>query len=266
MSTTTEYRSDHALAAYEALAEGYDVLTAGYSYERWLEQIEAMALERGVRGRAVLDVACGSGHSFLPLLRRGWEVTACDLSPAMVRLAAEAAGEAASVFVADMRSLGAIGAFDLVTCLDDAVNYLLEEDELVDAFAGMRRNLAPGGVAVWDVNTLGAQRAAFASDFVRDGGETVVIWHGQTEDEPGPGGVVQAAIDVFVQDGDRWRRSRGVHRQRHWTLSAVTDLAGEVGLRMLAVYGQSRGAKLIEPPDEERDGKLLFVACRDDEA
>jgi hypothetical protein len=56
-----------------------------------------------------------------------------------------------------------------------------------------------------------------------------------------------------------------VHRQRHWTLSTVTDLAAQAGLRMLAVYGQSRGAKLVEPPDEERDGKLLFVACRDDE-
>ena len=60
---------------------------------------------------------------------------------------------------ADMRALPAFGEFDLVTCLDDALNHLLTRDELLAALQGIRRNLAPGGVAVWDLNTLAAYRA-----------------------------------------------------------------------------------------------------------
>ena len=82
---------DPALAAYEALAPFYDEFTAGYDYDRWLDGLEALALEHGLRGRSLLDVACGTGKSFMPMLARGYEVTACDLSPAMVELAREGA-------------------------------------------------------------------------------------------------------------------------------------------------------------------------------
>ena len=59
------------------------------------------------------------------MLERGWEVTACDISAAMVELARAKVGDAAELSVADMRELPSFGEFDLVWCLDDAVNYLL---------------------------------------------------------------------------------------------------------------------------------------------
>src|SRR5918999_1163154 len=107
-------REDPALSAYEGLAPFYDELTAAYDYESWLDGLEALALEHGLAGRRLLDVACGTGKSFLPMLRRGYEVTACDLSPAMVALAREKAppGEA-DLLVADMRELPRLGEFDL---------------------------------------------------------------------------------------------------------------------------------------------------------
>ena len=78
-------------APYEALADVYDLLTDGYAHERWLGALERLARAHGLRGRRVLDVACGTGSSFLALLDAGYEVTACDLSPAMARRAAEKA-------------------------------------------------------------------------------------------------------------------------------------------------------------------------------
>ena len=130
-------REDPALSAYEGLAPFYDELTAAYDYESWLDGLEALALEHGLAGRRLLDVACGTGKSFLPMLRRGYEVTACDLSPAMVELAREKGGGAADVLVADMRELPVLGEFDLVTCLDDSLNYLLEGGEMASAIRGM---------------------------------------------------------------------------------------------------------------------------------
>src|SRR5919199_6068691 len=141
---------DQAQAAYDGLAEHYDAFTAGYAHERWLDALARLAREHGLRGRRLLDVACGSGKSFLPMLARGYEVVACDLSPAMVACAREKAGDAADVVVADMRELPALGRFDLITCLDDAVNYLTTERELGAALHGFARSLRRGGVAVFD--------------------------------------------------------------------------------------------------------------------
>ncbi len=71
---------DHAGPAYAALAPHYDRFTAGYPYENWLAQIESRALACGLVGRRALDIGCGTGKSFAPLLARGYSVSACDLS------------------------------------------------------------------------------------------------------------------------------------------------------------------------------------------
>lgn len=246
-----------ALAAYEALAHGYDVLTAGYPYDRWLGQIEAIALAHELRARRMFDVACGTGRSFTPLLDRGWEVVACDLSPAMAARAHEAARGRAEVFVADMRELDRFGAFDLVTCLDDGLNYLLDEDELRAALAGLGRNLAPGGVAVWDVSTLRMYRTLFAIEQTAEGEGIVVSWRGRSSADVGPGQLAEAVVEVLA--GDR-PPSVAVHRQRHWPLDEVGRIARDAGLEILDVFGQHRGALLERGADESVHFKALFVA------
>src|SRR3954453_12141681 len=87
---------DPARAAYELLAPFYDSYTREYGHERWLANLEAIATAHGLRGNRLLDVGCGTGKSFLPMIERGYEVTGCDISPAMVERAREAAGGAAA--------------------------------------------------------------------------------------------------------------------------------------------------------------------------
>ena len=258
--------ADGALTAYEALADGYDVLTAGYPYESWLGQIEAISRDMGVRGRRMFDVACGTGRSFAPLLDRGWEVVACDLSPAMAARAHERAAGRADVFVADMRALERFGGFDLVTCLDDALNYLLTEDDLRAALAGLRRNLAPGGVAVWDVSTLRMYRTLFAMEATQEGGDVQVAWRGRGSSDFAHGGIAEAVVDVVVSGEEGGSRcSTGLHRQRHWPLEDVARIAGEAGLEIARVFGQHRGALLERDADEAIHFKALFVARAADE-
>src|SRR3954469_19414203 len=117
---------DPTYEAYELLAPFYDLYTNKYGHEGWLATIEAIALEHGLRGSRLLDVGCGTGKSFLPMLARGYEVTAFDISPAMAARACEAAaGSEAEVLVADVRDLPQLGRFDIATALDDALNYML---------------------------------------------------------------------------------------------------------------------------------------------
>src|SRR3954454_10065655 len=101
--------TDPACAAYDSFAPFYDLYTHDYAYRPWLRNIETAAIGHGLLGSRVLDVCCGTGKSFMPLLERGYDVTACDLSEGMVTRARDAAGGAAEVLVADVRRLPALG-------------------------------------------------------------------------------------------------------------------------------------------------------------
>src|SRR3954466_120947 len=111
--------SQHARAAYEVFAPHYDEFTAHHDYDAWTRSLEGLARECGLRGRRLLDVACGTGKSFVPYLERGYEVCACDISPAMLELAAEKAADRARLEVCDMRALPRLGIFDFICCIDD---------------------------------------------------------------------------------------------------------------------------------------------------
>jgi SAM-dependent methyltransferase len=251
-------------AVYDTLADAYDALTAGYCHERWLSELERLALNLGLVGRRVLDIACGTGKSFLPLLGRGYEVSACDISPAMVHQARLKAPEA-DVFVADMRSLGSVGSFDLVTCLDDALNYLTDEEEMLMALRGVRENLAPCGIALWDLNSLCMYRTAFASDWVCERDGFFIAWQGAATGKFAPAAIAEATVDVFTLGrGREWKRRRSTHRQRHWSVAAIAEIAARAGLQLVEVRGQHRGARLDQSVDEELHTKIVFVARRDD--
>lgn len=247
-----------ALLAYERLAPVYDDFTDGYDHDAWIGRLERIARNHGANGPRVLDVACGTGKSFAPLLERGYDVWACDISPAMVAHARRCAGiEPERVLVADMRELPELGAFALVTCLDDAVNYLLDEDDLVAAFASVSRLLAPDGVYVFDVNTLATYRAGFAVDAIFERPLAAATWRGETIAPIEPGALCAASI-AFADDMEGVSR----HIQRHHPEPTVRRALTSAGLVCRAVLGQSTGGVLHEDPDEERHTKLVYIAGR----
>jgi SAM-dependent methyltransferase len=248
-------------APYEPLAEVYDLLTAGYGHERWLGELERLARAHGLRGRRLLDVACGTGSSFLALLDAGYRVTACDLSPAMARRAAEKAGGRATVHVADARRLPRLGAFDLVTCLNDAINHLVEPDDVLRALTGMRANLARGGLLVFDVNTFRAYRSA--GDVVSADDDRLVAWRGRLATISEPGALAEVVVEVFERlPGDVWRRGCHCQPHRHYPLAQVRDLVARAGLRIVATRGQRTGAILDADVDEDLHTKAIFLAAR----
>jgi SAM-dependent methyltransferase len=247
-----------ALLAYEQLAPVYDRFTAGYDHDAWIERLLQIARAHGQSGLRVLDVGCGTGKSFAPLLARGFDVWACDISPAMVaRARMRPDVDSARVLVADMRDLPALGPFDLVTCLDDAVNYLLTPDDLAAAFASVVRVLAPRGVYVFDVNSLATYRAGFAAHATFERPLAAAVCRGETTEAIEPGALCTASIEIA---GRRGRRRVSRHVQRHHPERAVRDALASAGLACRAVLGQSTGAVLHEDADEDVHTKLVYVA------
>ncbi|HEX5763857.1 MAG TPA: class I SAM-dependent methyltransferase [Solirubrobacterales bacterium] len=251
-----------AEVAYEAIAPVYDDFTAHHNYELWLGELLPQLRRHGLRGQRLLDVGCGTGKSFLPMLKRGWEVTACDISPSMLDLARAKAGEAARLTVADMRELPAFGEFDLVWALDDAVNYLLSVEELGSALSGMRANLAPGGLLMFDLNTLRTYRTFFAETQAVERDGRRLVWRGQGLGDAEPGSLSEARFEVEAGEGDEAGVETHVHRQRHFPEAVVLEAMEAAGLKCLDVFGHEEDAVLKQPVDELLHSKVVYIGAR----
>lgn len=245
-----------ARETYDAFASSYDEFNHRYKYERWTGKLLERAEAGGLAGDRLLDVGCGTGLSFVSMLDRGFEVTGCDISPAMLARAKERAEGRATLLEADMRELPVLGEFDMVWAVNDAINYLLEASDLRNALTGMRRNLASGGIVLFDVNTLAVYRSFFTGDVQVDHDGRRFSWAGRASIEAPPGSIFEAGFD-----GEGAGVTAHVHRQRHFPEAEVRDAIGAVGLRLVEVAGELDG-ELSPGVDEELHTKAVYV-CAD---
>jgi SAM-dependent methyltransferase len=250
--------------AYDRWATVYDAWNAENDYEMWLGEVLLPELGRyGVRKGWALDVGCGTGRAFEPLLVRGWQIVGCDVSSEMLAEADRKFGARVQLLHVDARRLPSISpapgrpeeAFELILLLNDVVNYLTEDGDLEQLFAGVERNLGREGLVAFDVNTLALFRADYAAGASEGMGGWQ--WQGLTE-EVRPGAIYEGR---FSGDGVETH----VHRQRHWTSEQVLGALEAANLRCLAALGQreEEGRVLLsEAPDEDRDAKVVYIAKR----
>lgn len=246
--------ADPALMAYEAFASVYNEFNHSNDYELWLGQALLPELRKhGLQeGGAALDVGCGTGRAFRPLLRRGWRVHGCDLSPAMLEIAAEDGGDEVDLQVADMRTLPHLGDFDLVLSLNDSVNYLLDDEDLVAALVGMRRNLRDGGLLIFDVNSSSTYTDGYGEEREVEFEGARWLWRGRGEVGP--------AIFESEISGDRIEPIQ--HLERFRAEGEVLSAMEAAGFETLAALGMSEAeGKIVlsSPLDEARDYKLVFI-------
>jgi SAM-dependent methyltransferase len=263
-ATVAGLGGDSALRAFEAMAPVYDDFTAHYDYEGWLADLLKILERCGLRGRRLLDVACGTGKSFLPMLPRGWQVTGCDIAPAMIALAEAKVGDSVELSVADMRALPRLGEFDLIWALDDAVNYLLGTEELDRALGGMRDNLAGDGLLLFDVNELLVYRTFYAETSVVEQGKRFV-WRGLTPADAPPGSLCESRLEVQSDAHDMARADQGqasVHRQRHFPEAEILAALERAGMECLDVYGHGLDGIPRQPLDIESHTKAIYIARR----
>jgi SAM-dependent methyltransferase len=249
--------TDRALSAYEAFAPFYNEFNHRNDYEMWLGRVLLSELEKhGLKRGRVLDVACGTGRAFGPLLRRGWTIHGCDLSPAMLDVAREEAGDQVELSVADMRALPAFGRFELALVLNDSVDYLLRDGELESTLSGIRSNLAGDGLLLFDSNSRLRYETSLTSevmDVERQGRRWT--WRGL-----GPVEGMPSTFEARVEGSDI---EPITHRQRHRTVAEVHEAIGAAGLECLATLGMEEvdGEVLLsEPLDERRHYKVVYIA------
>jgi len=184
----------------------------------------------------VLDIACGTGRSFVPLLGRGYAVVACDSSGEMLRRAARKAPQT-PVLVADVRTLPELGRYDLVTCLGGALNCLLHPHDVRAALRAVARSLVRAGRR----GGLGGPPARADPRVVRErlGRRSRRVVHrlardGLARDRPGRGrrGARERLPSPCRARGSAPRRGL---THRHWPVAEIHRHARESGLAVLEV-------------------------------
>jgi SAM-dependent methyltransferase len=235
------------------MAPVYDAFTAHFEYDAWTADLLKVLERRGLQGKRLLDVGCGTGKSFMEMLPRGWQVTACDISPAMLARAREKVGDSVDLAVADMLNLPRFGEFDLVWAIDDAVNYLLSLEELKRALCGMRANLAPTGLLLFDANALPIYRTAFTETEVVEQEGRRLVWHGLTAPGVAPSSICESRLESDSGES-------AIHRQRHFPEAEVLSALEGAGLECLDVYGLKFDGILRQPLDETVHTKAVYIA------
>ncbi|MGN6216926.1 MAG: class I SAM-dependent DNA methyltransferase [Solirubrobacterales bacterium] len=242
-------------------------MNAQNDYEMWVGGTILPELEkRGLRKGWALDIGCGTGRAFDPLLDRGWRLVGCDVSAGMLAEAERKYGSRVQLLHLDARSVPPVSpssdspaseAFELVLLLNDVVNYMTEDGDLERAFAGVKANLnRDHGLVAFDANTFLLYRHSYAPGVNEEMSARGWDWFG-LGDEPQPGGVYEARLSGRDVEPH-------VHRQRHWLDGEIEAALEANGLRCLARLGMSEeenGILLSEVPDEERDYKIIYIAA-----
>jgi demethylmenaquinone methyltransferase / 2-methoxy-6-polyprenyl-1,4-benzoquinol methylase len=144
--STPSGKSRYVRQLFSTIADRYDLITVLLSYGqdgRWKRRLVGMAGE--LQCRRVLDLACGTGDLALLAREAGADVTAVDVTPRMIALAADKAqarGTRVRFLVGDMTALPLPdGCVDVVT-----TGYGLRNVADLDrALREIHRVLKPGG-------------------------------------------------------------------------------------------------------------------------
>lgn len=246
--------------SYGFLAGCYDQLTTDVGYEDWADYLEKHFHRRGLPGRTVLDLACGTGSLTWTLARRGYEMIGVDLSPEMLAQAAEKAGETAvdvpPIFLCQsMDRLDLYGTIDACVCCLDSINYVIDPKKVRRAFQRVHLFLMPGGLFLFDVNTVEKLMALDGQVFLDETEDAYCVWRAEWSPKRR---ICTYFMDLFQREGEVWRRGEELHEERGHTVEELTAFLQEAGFRDIRIYGDRR--MRAPRPGEER----IFFAARKD--
>jgi len=149
---------------YTVLADFYDRLVKD---EEATRQWVAYTKQR-VKGKHILELACGSGEITLALADEGYRLDALDLSEEMINRA-RLKDKTGKVHFSqgDMLDLSTYGTYDAILCYCDSINYL-QPDQLDRLFDEVEGHLADNGVFLFDMHTP-ERLIEFEEPFIEEG-------------------------------------------------------------------------------------------------
>lgn len=223
-------------SSYERFATVYDELMQDIPYDQYVNWVKTHAPRE--QFPRLLDIGCGTGTLSLFFHQEGYEVSGIDLSEDMLAVAYErlqAHGVTIPLFTMSMDELEGFSELDVVTIPIDSINYLAEQDAVMETLKRIFDALREGGQLFFDVHSLFKMDQIFMeSPFTYDDGEITYLWY----TEPGEfDHSVFHQMTFFVKDeaSSLFERFDEEHFQRTFPADMYVKWLREIGFAQVEV-------------------------------
>ena len=240
--------------SYKQFAKIYDELIhEDIDYKKIGDFVESICREYNIKNDYYLDLACGTGNVALEIAEKFKNRFLVDLSQDMLDEAYEKFREKrikANIVCQDMTELCLNRKFDLITCVLDSTNYILDEEGIDNYFNAVNENLDDDGIFMFDINSYYKLSEILGNNIYTFNSEDVFYsWENIFEDE-----IVEMNLTFFVKEDGRYRRFDEIHEERAYTVETINDLLEQNGFEVLAKYDGYSKKEVTEKSE-----RILYV-------
>lgn len=227
------------MEAYQSFAKVYDMFMDDIDYDAWSIYLIELLKEYGVNDGLVLELGCGTGNMTERLASAGYDMIGVDLSDDMLEAAQEKQQQSGLDILylqQDMRRFELYGTVRAVVSVCDSLNYILEDEELLQVFCLVNNYLDPGGVFVFDLNTIYKYETLMGERTIAENREEAsFIWDNYYDSESMCN---EYELAIFIPEGKDglYRKYEEVHYQRAYSLEKVKELMKKAGLEFVTAY------------------------------
>ena len=246
------------MGGYRVFSRFYDNLTFNVDYVKRAEYLQSVLSLYGHEWGLTLDLACGTGSLTSLLKKRGVDIFGVDASQEMLSEAMDKAyDEELSILYLcqSMEKLDLYGTIDTCVCTLDSLNHLTEKAKLQQTFDRVGLFMNPGGLFVFDVNTVYKHRRILGDNtFVYDTDQVFCVWQNSLKEN----NLVNIELDLFEREGESgelFRRHTERFSERAYAVGELKEMLTAAGFETLAVYHD-----LTTEPLREDSDRAVFVA------
>ena len=247
------------MSCYEALAGSYDALTTDVDYEKRGDFLEKLLRRSSIPVKLVLDLACGTGTMTWLLTQRGYEVIGVDGSEEMLAAAMSKSGQVAGVppvfLHQSMPRLDLYGTVDAAVCCLDSLNYLTDPKDVQRTLQRLHLFIAPGGMLVFDVNTVAKLSSLDGQVFLDETDDTYCVWRTEFDAKKR---LCFYGMDIFRLNGSLWDRSFEEHIEYAYEPDELALWLEEAGFTHIRQYGD----RVLRAPKQDEQ-RIYFSAKKD---
>ncbi len=242
---------------FDSFAEVYDEFTQNADYERRAEYIVSLLRRGGITSGLLLDLACGTGTLTTLLAENGYDMIGVDFSEDMLIKARQKLSGVSSdalILCQDMRELDLYGTVKACVCSLDSINHLTDEKDVQRVFDRVSLFTEPGGMFVFDVNTVYKHSQVLADNtFVYENENSFLVWQNDLEAD---GITVNIYLDIFSEDKDgKYIRDSEEFAEKAYQPQILKKMLEKSGFCDITVYGD-----LTLLPPSETEERIYFTA------
>ena len=229
------------MSSYESFARVYDLFMDNIPYEQWCEYLAGLLKEYGITDGLVLELGCGTGNITRLLADKGYDMIGVDNAPDMLEIAMEkkeTEGQDILYLLQDMREFELYGTVKAVVSICDSMNYIIEEEDLLEVFRLVNNYLDPKGIFIFDMNTEYKYREILGENTIAENREDAsFIWDNYYDEEEQ---INEYDLALFIpeeiQGETLYRKYEEVHYQRAYSMETVKNLLEQAGMEFVTVY------------------------------